>query len=120
MVLDTFVFTISLPADADVLALFRDVSGQMARYLGLPEEEARQAREVLDRVVHGRVELLGAGAASIQVRFERPHTAGMVTVEVVSAAVPGDETSADTSSIAHTRADGQSRIRLSWRVHDAV
>jgi hypothetical protein len=116
MVLDAFVFTISLPADADVLGLFREVSGHMARYLGLPEEEARLARDVLARVVSGRIELLGAGADPIQVRFERPHTAGTVTVEVVSAAVPGDQPAAD----AMTRDDGRSRIRLSWPVHDAV
>jgi hypothetical protein len=116
MVLDSFVFTISLPADAEVLGLFRDVSGHMARYLGLPEEEARQARDVLNRVVHARMELLGAGADPIQVRFERPHTADTVTVEVVSAAVPGDQPVAD----APIHDDGQSRIRLSWRVHDPV
>ena len=43
MALDAFVFTISLPATTDSLSLFREVSGHMARYLGLPEDEARQA-----------------------------------------------------------------------------
>jgi len=118
MVLDSFVFTISLSADADVLGLFRTVSGHMARYLGLPEEEARQASDMLDRVVAGRLKLLSTGAEPIQVRFERPHTANTVTVDVMSAAVPGDPSAADASSIGPTRENGHSRIRLSWRVHD--
>jgi hypothetical protein len=118
MVLDTFVFTISLPTDAASLSLFREVSGHMARYLGLPEEEARQAREVLEHLVADRLKQLPAGGEAIRVSFARPHTASTVTVEVVSAAVPGDPLARDATAIGPARDDGHSRIRLSWRVHD--
>lgn len=118
MVLDAFVFTISLPSDTDSLSLFREVSGYMARYLGLPEDEARQARDVLDHLVADRLKQLPAGAESIRVRFERPHTSSTVTVEVISAALPDDPPAAEASGIGPARDDGHARIRLSWLVHD--
>ena len=49
MALDTFLFTMSLPADADLLPLLREVSGHMARYLGLPDDQAQDAREMLEQ-----------------------------------------------------------------------
>jgi hypothetical protein len=119
MVLDKFLFTMTLPPDADLLPLLRAVSGHMARYLGLPEDEARQARDVLHHVVADRLAQLGGGAEPINVTFERPHTAGTVTVVVRSSAVPDDPPPASAPGIGPLRDDGHSRIRLSWRVHDA-
>jgi hypothetical protein len=118
MALDTFVFTISLPIDADSLALVREVSGYMAQYLGLPEEDARQAREMLDCLVADRLKQLPADAGPMRVSFGRPHAASTVIVDVLSAALPGDPRDADESAVAPAGEDGHSRIRMTWRVHD--
>jgi len=118
MVLDAFRFTMSLLADADLLPLVRDVSGHMVRYLGLPEDEARQARDRLDDVLTHRLKELGAGAGTTQVVFERPHTAETVTVELTAASLADDPAAPDASGAGPARDDGHSRIRWSWRVHD--
>ena len=118
MALDSFVFTISLPTDPDSLALSREVSGYMAHYLGLPEDDARQASEMLDRLVADRLKQPPAGGGPTRVRFGRPDTGSTVTVDVLSAAVPGDSPDAGESAVAPAREDGHSRIRLTWRVHD--
>ena len=117
MALDTFVFTISLPTDPDSLALSREVSGFVAQYLGLPENDARQASETLDRLVADSLKQLPAGAGPSSVNFG-PDTASTVTVDVQPAAVPGDSTDADEPAVAPAHGDGHSRIRLTWRVHD--
>ena len=118
MALDTFVFTISLPTDADSLALVREVSRYMVRYLGLPEDDARQASEMVDRLVADRLKQLPADTAPMRVSFGRPDTASTVTFDVVSAAVPGDPADADESVVAPAREDGHSRIRMTWRAYD--
>ena len=109
MVREAFQFTITLPADAEALPLFHELSGSMSRYLGLEEAEARQVGDMLDRLVADRA--IGSGPSGpISVSFERPQTASTVTVEMTSSAV-------DRSGGAPA-ADGHSRIRLSWRVRD--
>jgi hypothetical protein len=118
MVLDAFRFMMSLPADADLLPLVREVSTLMVRYLGLPEDEARKATERLEHVLTDRLKHLGAGGGTIQVEFERPHTAETVTVELVSTSLPEEPAAAGKSGIAPARDDGRSRIRWSWPVHD--
>ena len=62
----------------------------MTRYLGLSEDDARQARDVLDGVVATRLKQLN-GTGPIVVRFERPPTGSTVQVEVTSAALPGGD-----------------------------
>ena len=109
MVREAFQFTITLPADAEALPLFHELSRSLARYLGLEEAEARQVRDMLDRVVADRANGPEPGGPT-SVSFERSETASTVTVEVTSSAVerPGGTRAAD----------GHSRIRLSWRVRD--
>jgi hypothetical protein len=109
MVREAFQFTITLPADAEALPLFHELSRSMSRYLGLEEAEARQVGDMLDRLLAGRAngpEPRGPTSVS----FERPQTASTVTVEVISSPVgrPGGTPAAD----------GHSRVRLSWRVRD--
>lgn len=119
MALDTFVFTIALPADDDLLSLVREVSGHMTRYLGLSEDDARQARDVLDGVVATRLKQLN-GTGPIVVRFERPPTGSTVQVEVTSAALPGGDSppAPEARGVGSTGEDGHSVVRLSWRVHE--
>ena len=109
MVREAFQFTITLPADAEALPLFHELSRSMARHLGLDEAEARQVGDMLDRLMAGRANGREPGGPT-SVSFERPETASTVTVEVTSSPVaPRGGTSA---------ADGHSRVRLSWRVRD--
>ena len=112
MVREPFQFTITLPADAEALPLFHELSRSMSRYLGLEEAEARQVGDMLDRLVADRVKGPGPGAGPISVSFERPQTASTVTVEVTSSPLerPGGAPAGD----------GHSRVRLSWRVRDDV
>jgi hypothetical protein len=107
MALDTFRFTMFLPADADLLPLLRDVSGHMARYLGLPDDQAQNAREMLERTVAERLSQAGVNAGPIRVTFERPLNGSTATVEVTWDAPP---------HVAPDAADAGSRF--SWQVHD--
>jgi hypothetical protein len=106
--LETFRFTMSLPADIDLLPLLRDLAAHMARYVGLPEDQAQGARELLERAVADRLRQPGAGARPVRVTFERPYNASTTTVEVTWDAPPGE-----TPDEAHARS------RFSWQVHDA-
>jgi hypothetical protein len=110
MALDTFRFTMFLPADADLLPLIREVSEQMARYVGLPEDNAQAAREGLERAVAERLRE-PAGAAgdvrSIRVTFERRTNASTATVEVTWDAPPREAPE-----------DGPAGTRFSWQVHE--
>ena len=109
MVPEAFQFTITVPADAEALPLFHELSRSLSRYLGLEEAEARQVGDMLDRLMAGRV--TGPGPSGpISVSFERPQTASTVTVEVTSSPVerPGGAAAGD----------GHSRVRLSWRVRE--
>ena len=107
MALDAFRFTISLPADADLPPLLREVSGHMARYLGLPEERAQDARETLERAVAERLSGPRAGTRPIRVTFERPPNGSAATVEVTWDAAARE--SPDEEHAAR---------RFSWHVHD--
>jgi hypothetical protein len=109
MVREAFQFTITLPADAEALPLFHELSRSMSRYLGLEEAEARQVGDMLDRLMAGRANRPGPRGPT-SVTFERPQTASTVTVEVTS---PPVERPGGTPA-----ADGHSRVRLSWRVRD--
>jgi hypothetical protein len=110
MVREAFQFTITLPAHAEALPLFHELSRSMSRYLGLDEAEARQVDDMLDRLVADRAKQLQPGAGPISVSFVRPQTASTVTVEVTSS--PGERPGGAP------REDGHSRVRLSWRVSD--
>jgi hypothetical protein len=107
MALDTFRFTMSLPADPDLLPLIREVAGHMARYLGLPDDQAQGAREMLERAIAERLSERGAGARAIRVTFERPSNASTASVEVTWDAPAGE-----------ARHDVHARRRFSWPVHD--
>ena len=65
MALDTFTFAIELPPGPDSLAMFREVSGLMSRYIGLPESEARNAGAALDKLVEERL----AAGGPVEVTF---------------------------------------------------
>jgi hypothetical protein len=108
MALDAFRFTMSLPADADLLPLVRDLSAHMARYLGLPADNAQDAREVLERAVTERLRDPGGDVRFIRVTFERPLDASAATVEVTWDAPPREAPE-----------DGQAGTRFSWQVHEA-
>jgi hypothetical protein len=110
MVREAFQFTITLPADAEALPLFHELSRSMSRYFGLEEDEARQVGDVLDRLVTDRVKQVAPGGGPISVSFERPQTASTVTVEVTSSS------GGRHAGAAH--GDGHARVRLSWRVRD--
>jgi hypothetical protein len=108
MALDTFRFTMSLPADVDLLPLVRELSEHMARYLGLPEDNAQGAREVLERAVAERLREPRGDVRWIRVTFERPINASTATVEVTW------DTPAREAP--ENRAAG---TRFSWQVHEA-
>ena len=108
MALDTFRFTMSLPADPDLLPLIREVAGHMARYLGLPDDQAQNAREMLERTVAERLSQAGVNAGPIRVTFERALNGSTATVEVTWDAPP------------HVAPDAtHAGSRFSWQVHDA-
>jgi hypothetical protein len=113
MALDTFTFAIALPPGPDSLAMFREVSGLMSRYIGLPESEARNAGAALDKLVEER---LTAGG-TVEVTFVRS-SGDEVTVDVTGPALPGDEAIGEKAgAIAIAHLDGtRSRMRLVWTV----
>lgn len=111
MALDTFTFAIALPAGRDSLAIFREVSGLMSRYIGLAETDARNAGAALDKLVEERLEAGGP----VEVTFSRS-AASFVTVDVDGPALPGDEAIGESAG-AVAQSDGQrSRLRLVWTV----
>jgi hypothetical protein len=114
MGLDTFVFTITLPPDPSYLEVFGPLAEQLSRYIGLPPEEASQAGGVLTRSVADRIRQLGADGGPVTITFERPHGAGAVTVDVVSAD-PQPAGPVPPGGPLATRADGRLRLRLSWQ-----
>ena len=113
MALDTFTFAIALPPDPDSLAMFREVSGLMSRYIGLPESEARNAGAALDKLVEERL----AAGGPVEVTFSRSATP-FVTIDVAGPALPGDETIGESvGATTVAQSDGQrSRLRLLWTV----
>jgi len=118
MALDSFVFTITLPRDASLLALLNEVSGHMSAYLDLPEDEARDARGVLERLVAERLAQPDNGTGPISVRFERPNTAMTVTVEVRSSGRDGTEREGGAPSVDPAGHNGQPPVHLSWRLRE--
>ena len=110
MVREAFQFTITLPADAEALPLFHELSRSMSRYLGLEEAEARQVGDMLDRLLAGR-----ANGPEPTEPTERELRA------------PADRFHCDRRSDLVSRSSGpaarpppmaHSRVRLSWRVRD--
>jgi hypothetical protein len=110
MVREAFQFTITLPASAEALPLFHELSRSMARYLGLEEAEARQVGDMLDRLLADRVKGPASAAGPISVSFERPQTGATVTVEMTSS--PTERPGGAPAD------DGHSPMRLSWRVRE--
>jgi hypothetical protein len=115
-----FEFTITIPCKGDLVPLVHDVSGEMSRYVGLSESEARQAGALLTRLVTDRFEALGPGRGPISLRFERSSADEPVSVELTSPAAPGDEAWAKSVGGRHHRDGSLSRLRLEWRVTDEV
>ena len=110
--METFTFTIVVPAAAGSQDLFEALSAQMTRYIGLSPEEAAQAGAVLNRLVAHR---LGRAASPITVTFVRPHEAAPVRVEIASRALPDDHAGATPGGGVRIETDGQqSRLTLSW------
>jgi hypothetical protein len=109
---ETFTFAISFDGSPDALELFAALSGQMSRYIGLRPEEADQAGQVLNRLVADRLTRAGG---PVRVVFDRPHARAPVTVEIVSAAAPGDTDLVSDGGGVVVHTDGrESRLRLSW------
>jgi hypothetical protein len=106
MALDTFRFTMSLPAGADPLPLVREVCGRMAHYLGLPDDRAHNACEMLEQAVAERLRQPGVDARPIRVTFDRPSNGSMATVEVTWDVPEGAPD------------EGHGGSRFSWQVHD--
>ena len=110
--MDTFTFTIVVPDAPNSGELFAALSGHMARYIGLSDEEAGQAAGVLNRLVTDRLARTGK---PISVTFIRPHETAPVRVEIASAALPDDRTGESPGGGVVLRSDGQeSRLILSW------
>jgi hypothetical protein len=114
MALDTFVFVIVVPPDADGLPLFKEISAQMSRYIGLSDDQTAEASGLLNRLVGERLQ----AGAPVEVTFERPYGDGPLTVDIVGAALPGDDSLA-VDGVTVSSIDGsRSRLRLSWNVRD--
>ena len=111
MPLDTFTFAIELPPGPDSLKMFREVSGLMSRYIGLPESEARNAGATLDKLVEERL----AAGGTVEVRFARS-SGDALTIDVTGPSLPGDDAIAEgAGATATAQSDGQrSRLRLVW------
>jgi hypothetical protein len=114
MALDPFVFTVTLPARPESVALFREISAQMSRYIGLGAAEARQAGEVLNRLLADRIARVGEKGGPISVSFERPLEEDTVSVEIASADVPGAGDPSEPSMVSTHREGGILRLRLTW------
>jgi hypothetical protein len=113
MALDTFVFSIVLPPGADSLPLFQEVSSQMSRYIGLPDDVSAQAGGVLNRLVAERLET----GAPVEIIFERPHVDAPITIDIVGPSLPGDAALAATAGATLVETDeARSRLRFSWVV----
>ena len=110
--MDTFTFTIVVPDAPDSAELFAAVSGQMARYIGLSDEEAGQAARALDRLVADR---LARSGSPISITFVRPHHTAPVRVEIAGRALPDDHAAGSPGGGVVIQTDGQqSRLTLSW------
>ena len=110
--MDTFTFTIVVPDAPASGELFAALSGHMARYIGLSDEEAGQAAGVLNRLVAERLARTGK---PMSITFIRPHETAPVRVEITGAALPGDQAGEAPGAGIVLRSDGQqSRLILSW------
>jgi len=109
---ETFTFTIEVPAAPGSEALFEALAEQMTRYIGLSAEEAGQAAGVLNRLVSHRIKRAGG---PVRVTFLRPHETAPVRVEIASRALPDDHTGATPGGGVVIETDGkESRLTLSW------
>ena len=110
--METFTFTIVVPAAPGAEELFRAVAEQMARYIGLAPEEAAQAGGVLNRLVAHRLARVGSPLA---VTFVRPHQTAPVRVEIASRALPDDHVGVTPGGGLVIETDGrESKLTLSW------
>jgi hypothetical protein len=113
MALDTFVFAIVLPPAGDSLPLFEELSRQMSRYIGLPDDVSNKAAGALNRLVAERLE----AGAPVEVIFERPHVDAPITIDIVGPSLPGDAALAATAGATLVETDdARSRLRFSWIV----
>lgn len=117
MAVDPFVFTVTLPPRPESVALFREISAQMSRYIGLGAAEAGKAGEVLNRLLTERIARVGEAGGPISISFERPAEVDRVSVEIASADVPGGDEPAAPTVISTRREDGVLRVRLTWEPH---
>lgn len=110
--METFTFTIEVPAAPGIEALLAALSEQMSRYIGLSREEAGQAAGVLSRLVTHRI---GRTGGPVRVTFVRPHETAPVRVEIASRALPDDHAGATPGGGVVIDTDGEeSRLTLSW------
>jgi hypothetical protein len=116
----SFEFTITIPCEDDLVPLVHDVSGEMSRYVGLSEPDARQAGELVTRLVTDRLKALGPGGGPISLRFERSSADEPVSIELTSPAAPADDHWAARVGALHHRDGSLSRVRHEWRVTDEV
>jgi hypothetical protein len=109
---ETFTFTIVVPAAPGAKELFEALSEQMTRYIGLKPEEAAQAGGVLNRLVAHRLSRVGSPLA---ITFVRPHEAAPVHVEIKSRALPDDHTGESPGGGIVVETNGrESKLTLSW------
>jgi hypothetical protein len=118
MPVPTFRFTIALPPDAGYAALFRDLANQMALFIGLAEQEAEQAGDVLARLVTERLRRASDTGDTVTISFERPDDQGPVTVEVSGPGVASDAALAAGAGLVVEQAGGRTRLHLAWQPRD--
>jgi hypothetical protein len=116
MAVPTFRFTIALPPDAGFAGLFRDVANQMSRYIGLGEEEASQAGDLLARLVSERLRRASETGDPVIISFARPDRQGPVTVDVDGPAVPSDQALA--GGLVVEQHGDRTRLQLAWQPPD--
>jgi hypothetical protein len=114
MALDTFVFTVTLPPRPESVALFREISAHMSRYIGLGPAAAEEAGEVLNRLLADRIARVGEAGGPIRISFERPQEAETVSVEIATADVPGGGDPVASALVSTRREGGVLRLRLTW------
>lgn len=116
--MSTFRFTIALPPDDDYAGLFRALTDQISRYLGLDQAEAERAGAALVRLVSDRLRQAGGTREPVTVAFVRPEPSGPVTVELTGGGVPGPAAVPAGAGLVVEQDGEHALLRLSWTVPD--
>jgi hypothetical protein len=107
----TFTFTVVVPAAPGAQELLEALSEHMARYTGLGPEEAAEAAAALNRQV---AERLGRVDGPLAITFERPHEVAPVRVEIAGPALPGDRPRPAGDRVAAGTDGRESTLTLTW------